>query len=90
MQPRDRGRRTRLVQLADSRRLLKPPSPSVEWALGRLESRVEDLTRDLDNMKAERQRAQMEARADKRTWVMVVIPSVLLLADILLRAVGGR
>ena len=89
MQPKDRGRRTRLLQL-ESRRLLKPATPSLEWALGRLESRVEDLTRDLDEMKAERRGAQAEERADKRTWLLVAVPSVLLLADILLRAVGGR
>jgi hypothetical protein len=86
----ERRRRTAAGRPADSARVVGPPSSSLEWALGRVQGKVDGLTRELDQLRADRDRAETEARADKRTLLLVLFPSVLLLVDILLRVLGGR
>jgi hypothetical protein len=77
-QDRVRSRGSRLPQVGGGR---WPPG-SLERDFGRLEATVEGLRRDVDDMKNHSSRRASEARADRRTWLLALLPTAAFVADI--------
>ncbi len=46
---------------------------------------MEDLRGDVQELRAERRSEQDQARADRRTWLLVLLPTAAFVADMLVR-----